>query len=331
MPRFCYQSECDLLESETAFPCYALFVDSTARQPHSADYFTDDRDYWWDPKFLALAADRWGLGAARTVLDVGSGLGHWGRALLPHVHPDASLTGIDRESQWVRRASEIAGAKGIGGRAAYQRGDALSLPFEDDQFDLVTCQTVLIHVTDCRAAIREMIRVARPGGLVLAAEPNNLASSQVVGSARFDEPVAQRLAMARFQLLCERGKANLGEGNNSIGELVPGYFSELALIDVDVWISNIPGAIVPPYSSAAQQALAATMLDRAGREFWIWNITDTRRYFEAGGGDSEEFDGLWALACLLARQEVDALRRGTYSCAGGGPLYLVKGRKAVGQ
>ncbi|WP_127841900.1 methyltransferase domain-containing protein [Actinomyces wuliandei] len=47
-------------------------------------------------------------------------------------------------------------------------GDVASLPFEDGSFDVVHAHQVLQHVSDPVAALREMARVARPGGLVAA-------------------------------------------------------------------------------------------------------------------------------------------------------------------
>ena len=46
---------------------------------HSAEYFGDTRDYWWNADFLELMGKRLSLDRARDVLDVGCGVGHWGR------------------------------------------------------------------------------------------------------------------------------------------------------------------------------------------------------------------------------------------------------------
>ena len=46
---------------------------------HSADYFGEQRDSWWNQDILALLGQRWGLEKVNTVLDVGCGLGHWGQ------------------------------------------------------------------------------------------------------------------------------------------------------------------------------------------------------------------------------------------------------------
>lgn len=47
--------------------------------------------------------------------------------------------------------------------------DGAALPFADGSFDVVYSSNVLEHVPDRAAMVREMVRVARPGGLVLAA------------------------------------------------------------------------------------------------------------------------------------------------------------------
>ena len=47
---------------------------------HSAEYFGDSRDYWWNDDFLTLALQRWSVTEVRNLLDVGCGVGHWGRA-----------------------------------------------------------------------------------------------------------------------------------------------------------------------------------------------------------------------------------------------------------
>ena len=47
-------------------------------------------------------------------------------------------------------------------------GDVYALPFEDDSFDVTHAHQVLQHVADPVAALREMARVTRPGGIVAA-------------------------------------------------------------------------------------------------------------------------------------------------------------------
>jgi trans-aconitate methyltransferase len=75
---------------------------STDAQPHSAEYLGEQRDFWWNPDFLRLMARRWRLSDVRAVLDVGCGLGHWGRLLASLLPARAAILGIDREPAWIR-------------------------------------------------------------------------------------------------------------------------------------------------------------------------------------------------------------------------------------
>ena len=136
-------------------------------EPHSATYFDEQRDFWWNDDFLRLVAARIGLELVRSVLEVGAGLGHWGSTLLEVLSPEACVVGVERDPRWVIQAGERVDELGLTGRCRYVQGVAEALPFKDESFDLVTCQTLLIHVADPTAVIREMRRVVRPGGLLL--------------------------------------------------------------------------------------------------------------------------------------------------------------------
>lgn len=293
---------------------------------HSAAYFGDQRDFWWNDDFVALLAQRLALAEVRDALDVGCGVGHWGRVLLPHM-PDAALVGVDREPAWVAEAAVRAAAAGFGARASYRAGDVFALPFADATFDLVTCQTVLIHVADVPGALREMMRVLRPGGCLLAAEPNNLSNAMCVGSARHHAPIDERIALVRAQMTCERGKIALGEGDNSVGDLLPGLAAEAGLRDLRCWISDRAMTLVPPYATRDQQAVRDDVFEQHGNGMFLWSREDTRRYFLAGGGGEEEFDRVWTLAGAAQATDVAALRAGTFHSAGGGVQYVVAGRR----
>jgi SAM-dependent methyltransferase len=232
----------------------------TPKKPHSAEYFGDQRDFWWNRDFVALMARRLGLGEVHKALEIGAGVGHWSRVLLPHLAPEAQLFGIDREEAWVKEAGARARALGLGERLHYRFGDANAIPFHDDTFDLVTCQTVLIHVRDPRAVMREMIRVCKPGGLLFLAEPNNMANMLCLSSSMFHAPIEVIVELVRVYLICTRGKEALGEGNDSIGELIPGYASELGLTGIEVHQNDRPSPLFPPYAGRAQEVLRAQVL-----------------------------------------------------------------------
>jgi SAM-dependent methyltransferase len=296
-------------------------------ESHSAEYFGETRDYWWNRDFLELIGRRLAFDRVHDVLDVGCGVGHWGQLLANVLPRTARVHGVDRDPLWVETARSRAAARNWADRFSYRVSVAEALPFADASFDLVTCQTVLIHTPDPGAVVDEMIRVARPGGLILAAEPNNVTNSLILDSLSFHDPVDEIMARVRLQLTCERGKAVLGEGNNSIGGLVPGLFAERKLIDIRVYLNDKTNPVLPPYGSPEQRAMLEERADLQHREFWIWSREDTHRYFLAGGGEEGQFEALWSVA-IASDEKVDkAIAERTYAGAGGGISYLVAGRK----
>ena len=297
-------------------------------EPHSAAYFDEQRDFWWNRDFLQWVATRLDLERARSVLDVGSGLGHWGRTLLAALSPKATVVGVERDPRWVTQAREAATKLGLGDRCSFLQGVAEALPCPDQSFDLVTCQTLLIHVADPAAVIAEMHRVVAPGGTVLLSEPNNLAGMLVADSTTADKPVAELVERIEFALICERGKAAVGEGNSSVGDLLPGMLAQAGLSDIRSMLNDETFALVPPYEPADQRALRRAIIDNADSDHWIWSREDARRYFLAGGGHEPEFQARWRRRLEEARQTAQELAAGRLHTAGGGIHYLISARRA---
>lgn len=296
------------------------------KRPHSAEFFNDMRDHWWSPDFLGLMGRRLGFESVSSVLDVGCGVGHWGRALAAALPSHARITGVDREEEWVRGAAARAERAGLGDRSTFVRGDAAALPFPDASFDMATCQTLLIHVPDPAGVLREMMRVTRPGGLVLAVEPSNMASVGIVSSVTDAWPTADVAALLRFHLVLQRGKRALGEGFNSVGDLLPGIMAGLGLRDLRVHLSDRATPMYPPYALPHQRAEAAQLKDWHARGHWVWDRATTERYYVAGGGDAGEFETLWQLAGRQMAAEVAATATGTFHCGNAHVTYLVAGR-----
>ena len=71
------------------------------------------------------------------------------------------MIGIDREELWVAKAAQRTITAGFSQRFQYRVALAESLPFDDGTFDLVTCQTLLMHVPNAEHVLSEMLRVTR--------------------------------------------------------------------------------------------------------------------------------------------------------------------------
>jgi len=74
------------------------------------------------------------------------------------------VVGLDISEDLVRHATRLARRKGLEGKVTFQIGDALRMPFPDNEFDVAVSQAMLVLVDDKLKAIQEAVRVTRPGG-----------------------------------------------------------------------------------------------------------------------------------------------------------------------
>lgn len=102
----------------------------------------------------------------RSVCDVGCGTGDVVIDLARLVGPTGSVTGIDHSEVMLAEATRRVEAAGVADRVSLRQGDAAALDVPDASFDACRAERTLQHVGDPAAALREMVRVVRPGGWV---------------------------------------------------------------------------------------------------------------------------------------------------------------------
>ena len=175
-----------------------------------------------------------------------------------------------------------------------------------------------------------MIRVTRPGGVVLVTEPVNLLGVVMLDAIALNESAESMAALLRFQLHCQRGKAGAGEGNDWIGESLPALFAEAGLREIEMRVNDRVNPLVPPYESDFARALVEESKDLSERERWMWDRTTTLRYFIAGGGLDGEFELGWQMILAFQRRVAAAIAEKRYAGAGSGTNYLIRGRKPLG-
>ena len=117
------------------------------------------------------------------VLDFGCGPGTISVGLARAVEP-GEVHGVDMEESQIELARAAAEAGGHG-NATFHVGDATALPFEDDSFDVAHCHAVLMHVPDTQAALAEVKRVLKPGGII--------SSREMIVASSFSEPATDTL------------------------------------------------------------------------------------------------------------------------------------------
>ncbi len=123
---------------------------------------------------LTVDFARLGLEPGDRVIDMGCGAG---RHAFEMYRRGADVVAFDQDADELAGVLELFGAMKeagevpAGAAADIKEGDALQLPFADGEFDRVVCSEVLEHIHDDVTAIKELIRVLRPGGTMAITVP----------------------------------------------------------------------------------------------------------------------------------------------------------------
>jgi ubiquinone/menaquinone biosynthesis C-methylase UbiE len=308
----------------------AATLAATPPLAHSEEYFGAYRNFWWHTDFLALMAERLQTRQLRHMLDVGCGQCHWSRLWLAHLAAQAEITALDRDPRWaagdVRLQAHFAAQ---GARLRFVQGDAARLPFADASFDMVTCQTLLIHVADPSRVLSEMRRVLRPGGLLLCSEPSNLANAAMANALTVQSDSAAQLDAFRYRLLCEEAKRLAGEGDSSLGDKLAWLLQACGFQSIQSYLSDKATPLLPPYvGQEAQANLNEVQAMAEPSRALIWQAHVAR--WAAALPDPAERQFLLdyaASAVQAATQIVELVAAGQYWDSGAALMYLVAGRR----
>lgn len=119
-------------------------------------------EQFWVPAMLGQwapqLADAVKIASGDRVLDVACGTGVVAREAAGRVAAPSQVTGVDINE------GMLAVAQRIQPEIDWRQGDATELPFDDENYDVVMCQFSLMYFSDRIAALKEMVRVLKPGG-----------------------------------------------------------------------------------------------------------------------------------------------------------------------
>jgi len=104
------------------------------------------------------------IGKDKHVLEIGCGTGRTA-CLLTKKH-DCTVVAIDISEKMLDWSKERAREERVESKIAFRVADATNLPFEDNTFDAVICESVLAFVRNKQKAIDECVRVTKTGGYV---------------------------------------------------------------------------------------------------------------------------------------------------------------------
>jgi ubiquinone/menaquinone biosynthesis C-methylase UbiE len=166
--RFDY-SEVDVLKTPDRNPASGpsgLVLHAAARYDLTVWLMTFGRERAFREKTLRLAR----LAPGESVLDVGCGTGTLAITAKRLVGPTGTVCGIDASPEMIDRARKKARKAGVD--VVFENAAAEALPYPDAQFD-VALSTVMLHHLPRKGrerCAREMRRVVKPGGRVLAVD-----------------------------------------------------------------------------------------------------------------------------------------------------------------
>jgi ubiquinone/menaquinone biosynthesis C-methylase UbiE len=192
-----------------------LLGDSTAEVEHlahQAEVYSDE---------AGQLLDQVGLAAGSSAIDVGCGVLGVLPLLCARVGPAGRVVAQEREARFLDAARQNAAERGL--PVEFVQGDAASLDLPPDSFDFVHERTVLLNVQQPGTVVTEMLRIARPGGVIALQEPDSSGWVCDPPHPAWDPMVAELLATYR-----RNGK------NFDMGRRIARLLREAGLTDIKV-------------------------------------------------------------------------------------------------
>jgi ubiquinone/menaquinone biosynthesis C-methylase UbiE len=189
-----------------------------------------------------------------TVLDLGCGTGDHTREVAALVAPGGRAVGVDFSTSMISEATRRQSSSSA--PATFEQGDAQSLRFEDGSFDACRTERMLSHVPDCQAALREMVRVVRPGGRIGVID-GDLAGVMIDSS---DQAITSAFVASMTDTI----------QNPWFGRTLRRRMGEVGLVDVEVQprILEIGYGIIEPMIDAQVALMQQTGLGTEAIEAW---------------------------------------------------------------
>jgi 2-polyprenyl-3-methyl-5-hydroxy-6-metoxy-1,4-benzoquinol methylase len=194
------------------------------------------------------------LQSGMKLLDVGCGPGSITRGLAALLAP-GEVVGVDLSEETLVSARQEALERGLS-NLSYRVASVYELPFADGAFDVVFAHQVLQHLREPAAALREMQRVVRPGGLVAVRDVD-------WGTVAYwpEDPWLDRFMQVHVQTWRENG------GDPLMGRKLRALFNASGIDDVSIsasqWCYAAPEETLEWGDSYAERLLTSPMGARA--------------------------------------------------------------------
>jgi ubiquinone/menaquinone biosynthesis C-methylase UbiE len=203
-----------------------------------------------------LATHVWKLDEACLLAEFGCGCGKMGLKLMPSLARGSTYTGIDQSAQLLALGRQLWSSTPW--PAEFHEGSIYATPFASNAFDVTLIHTVLMHVPHPEQVLQEMIRVTRPGGLVIACEANRNAHTALLHIEETGHQDTTPLEL--FQTINRQIRVRTGVDHN-IGFKLPVLMHRAGLKNIQVRISDAARFLYPPIDTDEKTRLFQAICD----------------------------------------------------------------------
>jgi SAM-dependent methyltransferase len=244
------------------------------------DYLRRSHRLSLNDDYLQFLVERvWHLDQRCDVVDFGCGFGYWAGQLLPLLATGSTYTGIDIATDLLEKGRDIFSIAPY--PTHFFEADSNQSPLSTASFDLSITRALLMHLEDPKKTLQEMVRLTRPGGLVVCLESNWDAVNALTYVEEMDKLETHDLGF--LQTLFERNSRDTGRDGN-IGRKIPALMHSIGLQDIGSRLSDCAHTLAPPFGDTTQEALYDSLVN----DGWTRTIDKDeaermQRRFEARG------------------------------------------------
>lgn len=208
--------------------------------------------------WITAAIRKWNTGDARRVMEVGPGSGIY----LPVLAEGATeVIAADIEDAYLRRLGPIVESHP---NVRLVRDDITRSSFPDDHFELILCTEVIEHIRDSAAALAEMHRLLKPGGVLILSTPQRYSPLELFAKLAFLPGIISLVRLVYREPVLETGHINLMTKRTLRTQLARAQFAvrdeHLAGVYLPVMAETM-GATALRFEQALEHRLRGTRLE----------------------------------------------------------------------